>query len=589
MRTPRLPRLALAFAALAGVLRSQAAAQIHDLDYRFELTKDPDDDPADDPSPLLRLELSTNGDASGATAFEIADSWAGFQNTAAAVKDVVARGADGRHLEIDHPRGDQWVVHHEPNERVDLYWSFAESTYDHPLVKSDRNEYRVILEPGVLHLIGEVGLIVPSKRVHGDPCEIGLIWSGFREAGWNVISSFAPDDRPWSGKLAVDKFRHAIFLAGKLRVEERVVHDHPLRIAIFGDDWGFTDAEFADLCASIVTAEREFFSDFDFPHYLVSLLPVGKYIEGGHSIGGTGLTNSFAMFMMPGKKNTLPSPNGRRVARVLAHEMFHHWNGNSFALAEPEQLAYWFSEGFTDFYARRILHRARIADDADFVAQLNEKLEDYQTSKVVSAPATRILADFWTDENVQHLPYQRGDVVAMLIDSRIRAKTSGKQSLDDLMRAIVAEGRKRETPFSVDDLLDRIETATDAATKSLVRGIVVDGNVARIDPSWFAPCLVAREEERGAFELGFDFEQTKKFKTITGVVKDSRAYVAGLRDGQPLRGATVQFGDTHREVEIQVKDGTSDKTIRFLPVGRGPKITLFSLDPKAPDGCCGAF
>ena len=53
---------------------------------------------------------------------------------------------------------------------------------------------------------------------------------------------------------------------------------------------------------------------------------------------------------------------------------------------------------------------------------------------VCEAPATRIAAEFWSDRQVSDLPYQRGAIVAALLDREIRASSSGRQSLDHFLR-----------------------------------------------------------------------------------------------------------------------------------------------------------
>ena len=184
------------------------------------------------------------------------------------------------------------------------------------------------------------------------------------EAGWKVASSFSVEPEEASdATTTIHDFCQAVFLAGELRLLRRDIHGAPLWIAIAGTDWGFTDEAFADTAAKVVAAQRGFFADYAWPYFLISVIPVGRYNPRSTSKGGTGLTNSFAIFMTP-KTGLALDEDGRGVPWLLSHELFHLWNGHRYRLEEPDQLGYWFSEGFTDYYARRLLLRAGPAEPA---------------------------------------------------------------------------------------------------------------------------------------------------------------------------------------------------------------------------------
>jgi hypothetical protein len=65
-----------------------------------------------------------------------------------------------------------------------------------------------------------------------------------------------------------------------------------LLFAFARSGFGFQGAELADLATRIITAERDFFADWSDPLFVVTLVPDER--DDRHSIGGTGLTNSFA-------------------------------------------------------------------------------------------------------------------------------------------------------------------------------------------------------------------------------------------------------------------------------------------------------
>src|SRR5262249_11067794 len=202
-------------------------------------------------------------------------------------------------------------------------------------------------------------------------------------------------------------------------------------------------------------------------------------------LGGTGLTSSFALEMTP--DTPLFGDFGQRlnIAGLLAHEMFHEWNGHTIVPLDPEELCYWFTEGFTDFYTRRLLYRNSFITTDEYVRGANKKLSDLWTSRVRNAPNVRIQADFWKDPAVKRLPYLRGDVVAMMLDAAIRERSNGKKSLDDLMRELVHEGRTAQARITPDNLLARFAQWAGDSTAARVRAIVVDGATPALAPSTF--------------------------------------------------------------------------------------------------------
>jgi predicted metalloprotease with PDZ domain len=101
--------------------------------------------------------------------------------------------------------------------------------------------------------------------------------------------------------------------------------------------------------APAVQIERAFFEDAGVPRFVVIVFPLGT---GEHEYGGTAYTRSFDLALASGTKL---EPD---VLARIAHEYFHTWNGGLIAPEAFEDLTYWFTEGFTSFYAARLRYRA---------------------------------------------------------------------------------------------------------------------------------------------------------------------------------------------------------------------------------------
>jgi predicted metalloprotease with PDZ domain len=540
--------------------------------YSLELVREPE--------LAVRVSLDARGSDDGTSTFSLDEGWGGVENTGSNVRDVSIFDSSGVALALEHPTGHQWVVHHDRGERLRV--TYLISANDRESSADPSIHYAPIVNEKLFHMIGNLGLM---RLEHADgerTIDIGFEWKGFDAAGWNVVSSFGANAPKMRVHASLDEFRHAVFIAGDVRIHTKRIHDRPLVVAIAGHDWGFDDGEFLTLAASIVEAERAFFDDWDLPYYLISLIPVGKHEPGRISIGGTGLTHSFATFLLPGMELKAGSQDAHQVQHLLAHEMFHEWNGRIVRRVDPEELVYWFSEGFTEFFARRILYRSGLWTREQYAADVDASLSGYMLSPVRNENVERIRADFWKSRDVAELPYRRGDVVAMMLDHAIRERSHEQRSLDDLMRDLVAKGRTGARVDN-DSLVADVARETDSEFAARVRRIVVDGETAELDGSTFGACLEMRMQPIGPFELGFDLEQSRKDGAMRGVRSGTRAYEAGLREGQRLRALSIHGNRPEIPVEVEVSESGTPRKITWLPQGDTVPVPQFSVRDGAAD------
>ncbi|UCE03628.1 MAG: hypothetical protein JSW67_05435 [Candidatus Latescibacterota bacterium] len=532
----------------------------------------------------MSVRLALTGSPEGQTELSVNRRWGGASRGGDDIFDFAVRDGRGRRKEVAHPEPHRWLVHHAPRESLLVSYRFAPN--DHQVDSSPSGHRLPILNDSLFHIFGELGVVVPEHLDSEEPRRIELAWNGFTEAGWSVACSFGVGAERRVIDASLNDFRHAIFMAGALEILRRDVEGRPLYIAIQSRDWNFTKRAFADLASSIVAFERAFFDDYDYPFFLITLIPVGGSGPGSSSLGGTGLTNSFALMVSPETGLQCDFAESKGVKGLLAHEMFHTWNGRVIKRQEPEELVYWFSEGFTDFYTRRLLYRAALIDVGEYVGSLNKALADLYTSPELNAPNERILTHQSSNHDVERLPYRRGDVVALLVDHAIRVASGGTQSLDDLMRGLVHDARERGHRISTESLLERIELATDPDTATRIRRIVDEGETPLLDRRIFEPCLGMRVEPVARFEIGFDFERSREERIIVGVVPHSRAAAAGVRDGQELLSWSVRRGDTRREVVLKVRDGDRERDVSYLPVGTSdPAPRFFTGDGSTKLDC----
>lgn len=113
----------------------------------------------------------------------------------------------------------------------------------------------------------------------------------------------------------------------------------PVFLPLYGEFEGKDDATASSL-KEIIYTQRSFFNDYEFPYYAISLTQGGDLCNWGE----TGLSNSFIAFLPQSINRTQYYP-------FFAHEHLHTWIGGKIHNNDPEELNYWWSEGFTDYYS----------------------------------------------------------------------------------------------------------------------------------------------------------------------------------------------------------------------------------------------
>ncbi len=136
-------------------------------------------------------------------------------------------------------------------------------------------------------------------------------------------------------------------------------------------------------------------------------------------------------------------------ANVLAHEMFHYWNGTYFLVGENVQENNWFSEGFTEYYANLALIRAGIVSEEEYLDKLAYQFARFYSSQAfVNQKVDLVKAGYEKGKN-WHLIYGGGASIAFILDVEIRHRSNNTRSLDDFMRIMYQRYGKSHTKIGL--------------------------------------------------------------------------------------------------------------------------------------------
>lgn len=503
----------------------------------------------------IQFDLRLRGDTDGESTLRLPGSWGGQNELWKGIDRLeVVSGAELR----DGDSPGQRVLVHRPNARIHVRYRVIQDWEGAPRAELG-NTYRPAIQPSYFHLIGDAALVTPGEANLRAPVRLRV--RGLPR-GWSFASDLEHDG------LTVERLWSSVMVGGDFRVLRDP--ETNIRVAIRGT-WSFTDADFMRDVSRIVGGQRAFFGDSASP-FLVTVLHLGSP-ENWISIGGTGLGDAFAVFATPNGP-----PDG--ITRTLAHESIHTWIPAQIGgmPEEGEAISYWLSEGFTDFYTYRLLVRDRIWTPQQFATELNETLRAYAQSPVRAEPNTRILADFWNSREVHNLPYQRGRLLALVWDQRLRANG---RDFDDVVFEMRRRARASENGKAV-DLFAAAASSLGLDVRAELASNIEAGVPILLPEDLLAPCGRVTTRDVSVFHRGFDIEATQANNNIiAGVDPALPAYAAGLRNGMTLiRRDDGEIGDSEQEIAYVVRDGETERTFRYMPRGHG-SFTLqeLILDP----------
>lgn len=519
---------------------------------------------------VLAVEMVLTGEEDGETELALPDKWGGKSDLWHGIAELRVQGATSVATGGDPARR---IIRHEPGATLTVRYRLLQFWAGDP----DGSEYRPIIQPGYFHVIG---------------------WSAFVRPKWKLstasVVSFKNFPKEWGfasdlehGTLTLRKVLQSVTVGGDFRVSR----EGPLRVATRGS-WAFSDEDFVRRLEPIIVSHRRFWGD---PHdaFLVTVLPLPSK-PNRRSFGGTGLGDSFA-FYATGNMDV----HDPQLTFGFAHEHLHTWIPLRVG-ATPEEndgiAESWFSEGFTDFYTYRLLVRDKLWSVEQTAKRLNEIMWAYAFSPARNIPNAKLAAEFWRDQNVQRMPYQRGLLIAALADDRLR-KSGGVHDLDDVMIAMKhaadAAGVEARPPVRQAFTASMKAAGVDFADE--IARFVEAGETVALPADIWAPCGVVESSDVAEFERGFKGARTKaNGNIVTGVDPDGPAYAAGLRDGMRILDLELSGErDSRLPLTYRVVVNGEVREITYLPEGKRretvQELKLRSLDEAGRKACAARF
>src|SRR6185503_15434199 len=303
---------------------------------------------------------------------------------------------------------------------------------------------------------------------------------------------------------------------------------------------GFDRSLFMNDLKKIITVASDIIGEIPYRHY--------HFLGTGPGGGGIEHLNSASVAFSGGELND--PKNKIRTYNFLAHEYFHHYNVKRIRPIELGPFDYengsrtkmlWLSEGITVYYEYIILKRAGFTNRDELLNTFQTSIKEYESKpgRHFQTPAEASYTT-WEDGpfgrtgdevNKTISPYDKGPLLGLLLDFKIRHETKNKKSLDDVMRLLYyiyykQKGRgftenefrqecERIAGVSLADFFDYIYTLkqVDYPTHLGYAGLAIDTTTHELPGGW----------------LGVSVRERNDTLWTTNVDWQSPAWDAGLR------------------------------------------------------------
>ncbi|HEY1057540.1 MAG TPA: PDZ domain-containing protein [Limnobacter sp.] len=356
---------------------------------------------------------------------------------------------------------------------------------------------------------------------------------------------------------------------GELQVGRFEACGVPHVFAVYGAD---ADLDMARLCNDLKPVCEAQIALFDpekkqapFERYCFMLHATDK------GYGGLEHRNSTALLCartdLP-QQGVAEAPKGyEEFLGLCSHEYFHSWNVKRMkpAVFLPYDLTQenytrllWIFEGFTSYYDDLMLVRAGKMDEAAYLKALGRTATQVlkNRGRLVQSAADSSM-DAWTkyyrqDENAPNAVvsyYTKGALIALCLDSHIRASTQGTRSLDDVMRLMWQKKGSEQAGLGESEFPALVQEATGVEVSALIQQWAYSTDELPLQDSLRTLGYQLDTKTEGApVFVGMMVQFSSEGMQVKQVLNGSPAHVAGLSAGD-----VVVALDERRATEAQYK------------------------------------
>ena len=372
-------------------------------------------------------------------------------------------------------------------------------------------------------------------------------------------------DRLVDGPCELGEFTESDFEQGGTKY--RVVID-----AAAGD---YDAAKLVESLKKITAAETEWMHDRPFETYVfIYHFPRGP--------AGGGMEHAYSTAIDHSADDLKDLKN---FDSVSAHEFFHLWNVKRIRPQSLEPIDYshenytralWFSEGVTTTVADLALLKAGLLSPADYFQRLSASITALQSRPAhLTQSAEESSLDTWfdkyptyhsSDRSISY--YNKGALLGVLLDLRIREDSHGQHSLRDLFLAMNRDYAKEGKFFpDSDGIRDEAEKLTGTNLRNFFEQYVAGTQELPYMQLFATVGLTLQQETKSVADPGFTAARNFNPPLVIEDVYREEARAAGLQRGSEI--VAIDGKPPARSLDQQFAKAKAGTIVRIGVMNRG--------------------
>ncbi len=385
------------------------------------------------------------------------------------------------------------------------------------------------LDPNHFRGAGESLLVLPAAfeqrpvpvRVVVDATDLGPDASG--------ASSLGPGSEQ-DMELSAQALRRSTFVAGPLG---RARFDAPEGIdrAVWLGFTSFDPRQVAAEVAGFRTGARQYFNAHSAPP--LTLLVVSDSRRPGRFEVAR---RTASLLVHVGVAQAWDAP----LRLAVYPQVLREWIGSELSIApldagDPVEPA-WFVDGMSRHLARQLGFRFGLLTPEENAEEVEHLLALYATSPYKKTPLHALKSQPDRDAALTQAVV-RGALYALLLDARLRDKSGGKRSLDDVLRTLFAEARKAQAPLSPKAFSDAVAETLGEQALILDQGTLRGDTPIVLPANALGHCFAPRKQSVTPFVLGLDRVRRRDRQDDRAARRGTRrrSWASGRRRGPRAR------------------------------------------------------
>ncbi|GAA0756390.1 M61 family metallopeptidase [Psychroflexus lacisalsi] len=384
-------------------------------------------------------------------------------------QDLVALDYDGEAMETTRNDDDTWVISNSSN--FDKLTYYVNDTYDIEGEGGVFSPAGTNFEAGdnfMLNLHAMVGYFENAKET---PYKINI----HRPSNLTASASLPVINRTEQEDYVIDEFSTERYFGV---IDHPILYSKPdttsfdiegmkVLLSIHSPNGVHSTEDLKPALEKMVQAQKSFLGEIDNTNVYAILLYLSD-MENPDARGFGALEHHTSTSVVLPETMTLQELE-ESMTDVVSHEFFHiitPLNIHSkevhyFDYNDPEMSQHlWMYEGVTEYFANLFQIDQGLISEEDFYQRMNEKIETsmaFDDTMSFTVMSENILEEDYKDS--YYNVYQKGALIGMALDIRLRELSGGEMGILDLMKQLISKYGK-DTPFEDDVLISEIVDMT---------------------------------------------------------------------------------------------------------------------------------